>query len=286
MNIIEKAIDRYGLPKWLLAYVADYIKADPMPRAKRLLSFAKTEREMGSIKQGYIMLPNGMYISMEFIGRVLSVFYYGEKKSSEIYAKWAERGRGIGNEIAYKQSFEQLSAMAERHGKAIKSIMDALKIKRQEEHEELFDFMYGIEEWSQRLIMSGIIIKDAYASTFGTAFYKAFYRVMPEFMRSFGKAFSSDNIFGVIESEAEEAIKKLEEKETIEFAREALPIVRDSIATKLYLADKEGIGDEARLLGRVAIAAPLYHISKFFSIDARKEEEMINAGKFSYLHTF
>ncbi len=283
LELISKAIVKFGLPEWVSKYVDSYIGNDAT-NAKRLLSFANPGRKKGSIAGNKITMPNGVVFDISFIAEVLRLFYYGEMRVSSIYQKWAGQGYGIGNEAIYKEKTAEYAMLAEKHAKAIKSIMDGLHIKNMEESAEVFDYLDGIREWDKRIVAIGIIMKDSYAYAFGATFYRAFYRVMPEFMRAFGKVLSSDKeLLDWFSNEAKRIVSESRSEELKEFALTLLAYVSKSIENELGLAKENGIEREAKLLGSIAIAAPLHELSELgMELDIENEFRHITKGAFDF----
>lgn len=278
-SIIDRTMQKYGIPMWFKPYLAGYIRSNPVSAIRHATSFVETRRKKGEITRDHVVLPNGLEFKMGFITELLSLFYYGEERLSDIYEGWS-REPGY-DDLEYKKRFMEFSALSKRHIRAIRNLMEGIGIEPRQPGKEitgLFDHIESIGEWQDRVLMSGILIKYSFSYTFGFVFFKVFYPVATDFMRSFGKTFTSTTpTTSWLNSEAERIVmEEANSSHILEFTRSNLERISRSIESEMPLAKANGIGNEARLLHTISIAYPLHVLHDLgMRIDVEKEVKSI-----------
>lgn len=278
-GIIDSTMQKYGIPTWFKPYLFSYARSNPLGAIKHATSFVETRRKKGEITRDHVMLPNGLRFRIGFIEELLSMFYYGEERLAGTYSKWAsEPGY---NDIEYKKRFQEFSELSRKHMRAIRNLMDGIGLepkKPKKEVADLFDYIDSTDNWEDRIIISGIIVRYSFSYTFGFVFYKAFYPVASDFMRSFGKTFTStSDVTAWLGSEAQRLVMERHgDPHIAEFARQALQRVSSSIASEMPLAKSNGIEAEVRLLHSISIAYSLHVLSDLgVRIDVDREVKSI-----------
>ncbi len=278
-SIVNKTMEKYGLPPWVKPYVFEYIKGNPMGAIRHATSFVEIRRKKGEITREYVRLPNGLTFKIDFIEEVLSLFHYGEERIDEIYGRWSKEP-GYDN-LERKKHFAELSQLSKRHLRAIKNLMEGIGIQQRQPRRgvvELFDYISSLKDWDDRILASGIFIKYSFSFPFGLVFYKVFYPVAPEFMRSFGKAFTvKTDATQWLEAESKRiAFEKRDSEHLRELADQLLSRISSSISSEESLAKSSGISGEIKLLRDVSVAYPLHVLSELGSpIDVDKKVKAI-----------
>jgi hypothetical protein len=277
-DIVRKTLDKYTVPDWVRPYIFRHAKAHPISAVKFALSFVDTKRRKGEVTRGYVRLPNGLKIRMEYILRVLNLFYYGEKRMSEMYRRWSEKTSEPN--LAYSERFHNTAEADGMHARAVKNLIEGLGYKIGEAPKELievFDYVEGIGSWNDRIIAAAIVLRRAYADAFGRMFYKVFYPAAPEFMRSFGKAFEDSDASWEYQ-EATRIIRNgtVLQEHVLELTRGILLKVLYSISANMQMAQRSGIEPEVKLLSEIAIAYPFHTLREIgIDVDVDKEVEGI-----------
>ncbi len=268
---LDETINKYNIPLWTKRYVYRYIKRSPVNAANRMLSFIEIGRKKGRVTRKGIFLPNGMFFDINFVSEILYLFYYGEKRISESYERWAEE------HSQYSKNLLSLSETTQKHARAIRNMIDGLRIPKKEPNPSaigVFDFIDSVEDIKERIVLSSLILKYSYGYPFGFVFYKAFYPASSEFMRSFGKVFLNNKDVEFFESEAKSIIlkKEISQDRLLVIVEMLLEKISYSIEKEIPLAKKAGVENEIMLLNDISIAYPL-HIIKDLGIDINPDKE-------------
>lgn len=273
--LVDAAIKRYDLPVWVKPYIRDYLKGGDIATIKYAISFVKVGRKKGAVTGSEIILPNGKKFKKEHMAHLLSLFYYGEERISEVTKDWAASGSDKVSD--HVDHFSAVSSIEAKRARAIKNLIEGLGLKVEKptrEIESVFDYVQGLRDWNERIIAKKLLLNYSYAKPFGGVFYKVFYPVSPEFMRSFGKAFISGIDERAAEAEAEIAVagRKVPEERVMEITRELLKRIYRSVNAEIPNARKAGIEREVMLLRDVSIACPLHKLDELgVKIDINKE---------------
>ncbi len=213
---------------------------------------------------------------------MLSLFFYGEDMTAHIERTWSEKS--VIKNAEYGRRFMDMSEIDAKYARAIKNLAEGLGGKVGERHESLartFDYIASIEDWNSRVFVTGLVLRYAYARTFGSIFYRVFYPVAPEFMRSFGKAFSSKNRSANWDTEEAERLVRsgeMEREEVLELARETLARILWSIDANSKLAKELSIEKEVALLSEISVAYPFHRLSELgVELDVKEEVERVRA---------
>ncbi len=265
-KLIESTLQKYGIPEWVKPYIYRYARENPIAVVKFAISLIDVKRRKGELTKDHIKLPNGTEFSIESILKLLNLFYYGEENMARIERDWVANSHDRNAE--YERNYTDISETEYRRTRAIKNLAEGLGHSVGEQPESLtrvFDYISKIESWQDRVIVTGIILRYSYATTFGTVFYKVFYPVSPEFMRSFGKAFETKD--GQERWDTQESIKLIKEnsidrEHVLEISRSILTEVLCSIESNMRLARELGLEKEVRLLGEISIAYPFQRLSE------------------------
>ncbi len=282
--MVDRTMQKYGIPSWMKPYIYRYIRSNPMNAIKQATSFIDVKRKKGEVTRKYVKLPNGMTFDMGFVNNILSLFYYGEERICWMYRKWSI-GPADYEHAEHKRRFSELAGLDERHVHAIRNLMQGLGISPREPSREavdVFDYIEGIEDWDDRVVATGFLLKYSYAYPFGFVFYKVFYPASPEFMRSFGKVFVDDrNLSTWLDGEAVRIIRDgADEAHLLGLTRTILSKTFGSIEAEMRAAKKVGIENEARLLRDISVAYPLHELSSILPhINADREVEGIIKGR-------
>ena len=279
--LVDKVMKKYGVPDWVKPYVYAYIRSNPLNAVRRGISFIDVKRKRGRITGNVIELPNSVQFEVSDITRIVSLFYAGEEESSRIAESWSKDLHDYDSK-RYAEHFAALGEIEQKHLRAIKNMLEGLGKKSGSETAEvraLFEKLGSITDWKERIISYDLVLKSSYGSTFGNIFYKVFYPVMPEYMRSFGKAFSSEDVetsWGY--EEAKRIIKdgEMDTQRLLQLFNDLLPLVGSIVNANMDIADKAGISKEVSLLRDIAIAYPVYIAKECGAdIDAEKETAAI-----------
>jgi len=152
-DIVGKALAKYAVPDWVRPYILKHAMAHPVSTVKFALSLVDTKRKKGEVMKGYVRLPNGMRIRMEYVLRFLNLFYYGEKRMAEMYGLWSVRAAEPVR--AYSEHFRNAANIKDRHARAIRNLIEGLGYKIGDAPKELmsvFDYVEDIESWKDRII--------------------------------------------------------------------------------------------------------------------------------------
>lgn len=275
-KLVDSALEKYGLPRWMKPYIINYLKGNSVGAVKRAVSFVNVGRKKGIITKNQIMLPNGTKFEKEQILRLVSLFFYGEERLGEISSNWA--GAAADSNPAHTKHFETMAGIESKRARAIKSMVQVLASKPTEPTKEivdLYDYIESLKSWNERLIAKNIILYNSFAMPLGYVFYKVFYPVSPEFMRSFGTAFSNRDEEEVMS--AEEACnivrnKTIENQRLMLITENILSRVARSVDAEMKDAKRAGVEREAILLKDVAVAFPLHKLKELgVNIDVDKE---------------
>jgi len=280
VNIIDRILERYDIPKWVKPYLYDYIKSDQLNAIKRAMSFIDTGRKKGEVTRKYVKLPNGITFDINNVIHILGLFLYGEERNIKIYTKWTSEP--VPSIKEYSDFYCDIIIAAKRHARAIKNLMEGLKHKSGEptkEIEEVFDYIESLTDWNERMITTNLLMKYSYNISFGVTFYKVFYFVMPEYMRSFGKVFSETaerTMWG--EKQARDIISKkiIPQKRVMEISRELISKIVRSIDSEMGIAKISGIKNEAKLLRKISMVYPFNALKELgMDIDINNEIRLI-----------
>jgi hypothetical protein len=286
-RLVDSAMSKYNVPEWVRPYAYKYVRNNPIGSVKFAISLVDTKRKKGEVTKERVMLPNGKSFKVESILKVLSLFFYGEDVIAHIERGWADVSRVKNAE--YERRFSEMSELDAKYARAIKNLAEGLGGRvgeRQESLARTFDYIAAMEDWNERVFVTGLVLRYAYARTFGSVFYKVFYPVAPEFMRSFGKAFSSKNR-GVNwdTEEAERLVRSgtIERGRVLELARETLARIMWSVDANMRLAKELSMEKEVALLSEVSVAYPFHRLEELgVELDVKDEIETVRA-RFSKL---
>lgn len=277
INIIDRILEKHDIPQWVKPYLYDYINSDKLNAIKRAASFIDTGRKRGEVTSKYVKLPNGITFDINSVIHILSLFFYGEERSVEIYEKWSSESVPPNRE--YPHFYYNMVTIAKRHARAIKNLIEGLKHKPDKptkEVVEVFDYIESLTDWNERMITTNLLMKYGYNISFGVTFYKVFYFVMPEYMRSFGKVFSETTEktkWGEEEAKSIISDKRISSKRVIEISRELISKIVKSIDSEMCIAKISGIEEEAKLLRKIAMVYP-FHTLKELGIDININDEI------------
>ena len=215
--------------------------------------------------------------------KILNLFYYGEENISHLEHSWAENSKDRNAE--YESRFLELAEIDSKYTRAIKNLIEGLGQPVGEESSsirEVFDYISGIENWQDRIITTGLILRYSYAKTFGVMFYRVFYPVSPEFMRSFGKAFrnKSSDLERWDSEEAKRLIKNnlVDKAHVIELTREIVTRMLLPIEGNRKLAKELGLEEEVKLLSDISIAYPFQILSELgYDINIENEVKLVKS---------
>ncbi len=281
LNVVDSVLNKYGIPLWVKPYIYDYIKSDPLNAVKHATSFIEVRRKKGEVTGKYVKLPNSTMFDMDSVIHILSLFFYGEERSTEMYRKWSSEPAPESRD--YSNFYRSMVAVREKHARAIKNLIEGLGRKSDKPTKrviEVFDFIESLKDWRERMITTDLLMRYAYGVSFGVTFYKTFYFVMPEYMRSFGKAFgetTNESLWG--ENEAKRIIteKGLPEERIVELSEEVISRIVSSIDSEMEIAKKAKIEKEAKLLRTISIVYPLHTILELgVVVDIEDEIKKIN----------
>ena len=282
--LVDAALDKYRLPRWMKPYVLEYLKGNSTATAiKHATSFISVGRKKGVITKSEIILPNGVRFRSEQILHLTSLFFYGEDRMSKISRTWATTASD-GN-IAHSNYCSAIAEVETKRARALKNLVDGLGRRPVEPTPELvalFDYIEDLTVWSERLIAKKIILFNSFALPFGYVFYRVFYPVSPEFMRSFGTAFNRrepEELAG--EEEATTIIQSngIERERLMKITEDVLVLITRAIDAEMRNAKRAGIEREVLLLRNVAIACPLHRLMELgVDFDIEKEISLIKKG--------
>ncbi len=276
--LVDAALEKYGLPKWLKPYVLEYLKGNSTAAAiKRATSFISVGRKKGIVTKDEIVLPNGTKFNSDQILHLVSLFLYGEERMGKISKIWATTDSD-GN-VTHANHYSAVSIVETKRARAIKNLIQGLGHKPVDptpELVELFDYIESLKIWGERLLAKKIIMYNSFALPFGYVFYKVFYPVSPEFMRSFGTVFSSkDHEEFAGEEEAAIIVQSgdIETDRLMKITEDLLVLIDNALDAEMKNAKKAGIEREVILLRDVAIAFPLHRLEDL-GVDFNIEEEI------------
>ncbi len=278
-SLVDKALQKYGLPTWVKPYVSEYVRGNPLNAIKHATSFIEIRRKKGEITRDYVRLPNGLTFKISFVEEVLSLFHYGEERVNEIYERWSKEP-GYDN-LERKKRFAELAQLSKKHLRAIKNLMEGIGIQQKQPRKDvidLFDYIESLNDWDDRVIVSGIFLRYSFSYPFGFVFYKVFYPVAPEFMRSFGKAFTvKTDATGWLDAESRHiAYEHRESEHLMKLSEELLRRIYASISSEESTAKSSGIAGEIKLLRDISVAYPLHVLNELGApIDVDKEVKSI-----------
>jgi hypothetical protein len=279
-SIIDSALNKYNVPTWVRPYIYKYVKENPVSTVKFAISLVDVKRKKGEVTKTHVKLPNGKEFKMESILKLLNLFYYGEESIASLEKHWATESKDRNAE--FETHFQEMSDIDYKYTRAIKNLTEGLghSVGQQNESiKKLFDYISSIENWNDRIVATGLILRYSYARTFGTVFYKVFYPVAPEFMRSFGKAFRTvDDAERWDSEEARRRIRNnsIDKEHTLELVREILPRIMLPIEKNMSLAKELELENEVKLLCDISIAYPFQVLSELgMELDVEKEVKQV-----------
>lgn len=280
LEIVDRLMERYGIPIWVKPYVYQYIKRDPINSIKRATSFIDVKRKRGEITKDYVKLPNSTVFDMESVVHILSIFLYGEDRCADIYMRWANEPAP--ENIEYPRLYKGMGDVSTKRARAIKNLIEGIGQKISEptkEITEVFDYIESVKNWKERFLCTNLILNYSYGVPFGRVFYKVFYFVMPEYMRTFGKAFDQNTEYlaaGNREAARIVSERLIPEDDVVRIAIELLSKILRSIDSEMRIAKRAKIENEAMLLRTIAIAYPLHILVDLgLNIDVDKELKRI-----------
>ena len=279
-KLVDSAMAKYNVPEWVRPYASKYVKGNPIASVRFAISLVDTKRRKGEVTKDNVKLPNGKSFRVESILKVLSLFFYGEDMIAHIERAWS--GKSLIRNAEYEKCFYDMSELDAKYARAIKNLAEGLGGRVGERHDSLartFDYISKTEDWNSRVFVTGLVLRYAYARTFGSVFYKVFYPVAPEFMRSFGKAFSSKNGKASWDTEEAERLVRsgaIERERVLELARETLARILWSIDANTRLAKELSMEKEVALLSEISIAYPFHRLSELgVRLDVKEEIELV-----------
>lgn len=282
-GLIDRTMQKYGIPTWFKPYLFDYIKRNPISAVRHATSFVEIRRKKGEITRDHVRLPNGQSFGIGFIDELLSLFYYGEERLSQIYSRWSDEP-GYEN-LEYKRRFGEFSELSRKHMRALHNLMSGIGLTPKPPRREitgLFDYIEGTKGWEDRVLMAGIFVRYSFSYTFGFVFFKVFYPVASDFMRSFGKTFTSPSeATSWLGGESARLVMETQDSQRMmDFARATLARISAAIGSEMPLAKANGIENEVRLLHSISIAYPLHVLYDYgLKMDVDKEVRSIVSGK-------
>lgn len=281
-GLIESTMAKYGIPAWAKPYIYRYASRHPLSAIKHAKSFVDVRRKRGEVTSKFVKLPNGMAIELQLIAKLVSMFFYSEKRMMEITNSWLS-GMQPTNTL-YTKHFEiEVEAQAKRM-RALNNLAEGLNLKIDENAEQLssvYDYVASLTDWKERIIATNMILRYSYAKSFGFIFYKMFYPVSPELMRTLGKAFAETENSRWGENEAQRVVRDAEisHERLVEITAQLLARIYRSIEDNRALAAKAGMVNEVELLRDIAIAYPLHAINELgVQIDVDKEVKEIRTA--------
>ncbi|HUC39120.1 MAG TPA: hypothetical protein VL944_03245 [Candidatus Acidoferrum sp.] len=280
-GLISAAMRKYGIPLWLEPYLYKYAKNTDVSTIKQAISFINVRRKKGEVTGKYVKLPNGVIFDIRAVVHILNQFYYGVDATAKISEKWSKEYTDY-DHANFTTHFKKVAAERVKHARALRNMIEGLGYKIEKPSREIaavFSRIAGLDEWADRLIVTEIILRDAYSRPFGFIFYKVFYPVSPEFMRSLGKIFTSvDTQGGWAEGEIERVLNMgaLTSEHVLALSEEILSLVYSSIQVEMPLAKKAHIEPEAMLLRDISVAYPLHTLADLgVKIDVDKEVQKV-----------
>ncbi|MFI5412279.1 MAG: hypothetical protein ACHQX1_00095 [Candidatus Micrarchaeales archaeon] len=276
LTLVDSALEKYGIPKWMRVYIQGYVKSNSIISIKRATAFINVGRKKGAITKTEIILPNGTKFHKEDMLHLVSLFLYGEERISQISQNWAKSENET--QPSHKRHFAEMSQIESHRARAIKNLLNGLGSKPGKPSEELvyvFDYIESLRYWEERMVAKKILLNYSFAKPFGYVFYKIFYPVSPEFMRSFGTAFNNkqpQEYYG--EEEARRIIEDngISQEKLIELTENVLTLTTRAINTEIPGAKRSSIEKEVVLLRDISIAYPLHKINELgVKIDVEEE---------------
>lgn len=270
-------MQKYSLPGWVRPYVYRYVRSNPASTVKFAISLIDVKRKKGEITKSHVKLPNGTKFKKESVLKLLNLFFYGEESMALIEKGWAEGTTD--HQARYEEKFSEMAELDFKRTRAIKNLAEGLGHSVGEHPESIakaFDRISKIENWHDRIITTGIILRYSYSTTFGLVFYRVFYPVSPEFMRLFGKAFGgkgSNERWDTVEARRLIQSGTVDSSHVMELARNILSDVLWSIDSNNSLAKELGLEREVRLLSDISIAYP-FEALKEFGLDVDVGDEV------------
>jgi hypothetical protein len=279
-KLIDSMLERYNLPDWVKPYVYKYARDNPVSAVKFAISLVDVKRKKGEVTKTSVKLPNGTVFSMDLILELLNLFFYGEENMAQVERQWAEGP--LNHNAEYERQFLEMSEVDLKRTRAIKNLAEGLGHsvgERPQSIAKAFERISRIDNWNDRVITTGIVLRYSYTKTFGIVFYKVFYPVSPEFMRSFGKAFEDKkNPERWDTEEAKRLISSgaVEKDHVLELTRDILVAVWWSIESNMKIAKELGLEKEIKLISDISIAYPFQILSEMgFEIDVDSEVKQI-----------
>ena len=294
-SLVAPVLRKHQIPEWAGEYIREYIKAnvrkDPIGTIKRGISFIETGRNKGAVTRNYVKLPNGTTFNIALVGRILSLFLYGEERISEIESVWAKEK---GPAAEYAAHFGRASENSAKHARAIKNAISGIgrrQVKPSREMSGGIRLRPGARqprrEDGRNRDNNALLILN-----FRHSLLQELLRVVAEFMRSFGKAFKTNEEIGDWTERARGILStsRIPEQRVYALAVETLSRIFKSIESESPMAKEAGIQTEAALLRDISIAYPLHVIKECipaFDIEAcldsihencRKKGEMKGKG--------
>lgn len=277
---LDRVLDRYDVPAWARAYIYRYAMHNPANAVSFAISLVDVKRKKGGVSKDKVILPNGTEMDVHAISRLLNLFLYGEERISLMESSWAKHSAANRNP-EYEACFMKLSEIEARRAKAIKNLIEGLKQKIEPDHGPLmhvFDYMESMDDWKDRVIATGIILRYSYAATFGDIFYRAFYAVAPEYMRSFGKAFKETERWDTAEAARIISSKELDESHVMDLARGILSDVLNSVHANMGIAKELRLEKEIQLMSDISIAHPFQKLKELgLHLNVDEELERVKA---------
>lgn len=260
-KLVDRAMDRYGVPRWARPYVYKYVSRNKVDLVKTAISFVGFGRKKGQITSEYAILPNGRKFPMKSIIKLVGIFFHGEQRLADLEMHWA-KVHGIGNP-EYEKGYAELADLDYKGARAMKNLMGGLNYKIPDDNhtfDALFNRMEELESWEERILASGIIMDYCYIKPFAGMFMRVFYPVVPEFMRNFGKAFTSKEAkerWDLLEARKLVATGKISKERAADLSKELLALVNRSIDNNMPIAKELGILEEISLLKEISYAYPV-----------------------------
>ena len=271
-KLVDRAMDKYGVPEWARPYVYKYVSRNKVDLVKTAIGMVGFGRKKGQITSEYAILPNGRKFRMQSIIKLLSVFFHGEHRLANLESDWA-KNHTTGNS-EYAEGYMVLAEGDYKGARAMNNLVEGLRYKMPEDNgtlDPLFGRLTRLESWDERILASGIILNYCYMKPFAGMLMRVFYPVVPEFMRSFNKAFAQDKSgerWDLLEARKLIATGKISKERAASLANELLGLVSKSIDSNIALATELGIKEEILLLKEVSVAYPT-HILRELGIEVR-----------------
>ncbi|MGI0100465.1 MAG: hypothetical protein ACREBH_01965 [Candidatus Micrarchaeaceae archaeon] len=266
-KLIDTTMIRYGLPGWVRPYIHRYVRDSPVSAVRFAISLIDTKRKKGSITKTQVKLPNGKALSMGSVLKLLGLFFHGEENISRAEIAWANSSAD--RNAIYEARFAEMAEIDAKRARAIKNLAEGLGHAIGECPKSMartFERIAEIEDWRDRIVATGIIVKYAYAATFGTLFYRVFYPVSPEFMRFFGKAFDGDDKdserWDTAEARRMLEDGSLDSERVLGLSRELLVEILRSMESNMDIAKELGLEKEVMLLSEISVAYPFEVLSE------------------------